>query len=204
MNDLPTGLQSDCKMLADDTSLFSIIKDPKVTAAELNSDLAKISRWAFQWKMSFNPDPTKQAQEVSWKVVTADHFNVFFNDSVVQRTSVQRHLGLYLDEKFSFHHHLKEKLAIANKGIGIIIFLLAIYKSFIRPHLDYGDVIYDQPNNISLCKKIESIQYNAALPITGAIRGTSKERMYQELGFEYLSCSDCNYLLIRVLDIYLI
>ena len=60
--------------------------------------------------------------------------------------------------------------------------LLTIYKSFTRPHLDYGDVIYDQPNNDKLSEKIESIQYNATLAITGAIRGTSREKLYQELG----------------------
>ena len=64
--------------------------------------------------------------------------------------------------------------------------LLTVYKCFIRPHLDYGDVIYDQPNLSSLTNKIESIQYNVALAITGAIRGTSKEKLYQELGFESL------------------
>ena len=48
--------------------------------------------------------------------------------------------------------------------------LLTIYKSFVRPHLDYGDVIYDQPNNSCLSDKIESVQYNAALAITGAIK----------------------------------
>ena len=64
--------------------------------------------------------------------------------------------------------------------------LLTIYKSFVRPHLDYGDVIYDQPNNSRLSDKIESVQYNAALAITGAIRGTSKEKLYQELRLESL------------------
>ena len=64
--------------------------------------------------------------------------------------------------------------------------LLTIYKSFVRPHLDYGDVIYDQPNNSSLSDQIESAQYNAVLAVTGAIRGTSKEKLYQELGLESL------------------
>ena len=64
--------------------------------------------------------------------------------------------------------------------------LLTIYKSFARLHLDYGDVIYDQPNNSSLSDKIESLQYNAVLAITDAIRGTSKEKLYQELGLESL------------------
>ena len=59
--------------------------------------------------------------------------------------------------------------------------LLAIYKSFIRPHLDYGDIIYDQAYNVSFQQKIESIQYNAAVALTGAIRGTSKEKLFEEL-----------------------
>ena len=62
-------------------------------------------------------------------------------------------------------------------------FHLVMYKSFIRPHLDYGDIVYDQPNNSSLSEKIESLQYNTALAITGAIKGSSKEKLYQELGF---------------------
>ena len=63
---------------------------------------------------------------------------------------------------------------------------LTIYKSFIRPHLDYGDVIYDQPNNNRLSEKIDSIQYNAPLAITGAIGGISREKLYQELDLESL------------------
>ena len=57
--------------------------------------------------------------------------------------------------------------------------LLTIYKSFVRPHLDYDDVIYDQHCNNSFHQKLESIQYNAALAITGAIRGSSREKLYQ-------------------------
>ena len=64
--------------------------------------------------------------------------------------------------------------------------LLTIYKSFVRPHLDYGDIIYDHPQNESFCNKLESIQYNAALAITGAIRGTSKTKLCKELGLEFL------------------
>ena len=65
-------------------------------------------------------------------------------------------------------------------------FLLTVCKCLIRSYLDYGDVIYDQPNLFSGANKIESVQYNAALAITVAIRGTSKEKLKQELGFESL------------------
>ena len=60
--------------------------------------------------------------------------------------------------------------------------LVTIYKSFIRPHLDYGDVIYDQPNNDSFSDKIEQLQYKTCLAVTGAIQGTSQEYFYNELG----------------------
>ena len=64
--------------------------------------------------------------------------------------------------------------------------VVTIYKSFIRPHIDYGDVTFDQAYNKSFHEKLENFEYNASLAITGAIRGTSKEKLYQELGFESL------------------
>ena len=55
--------------------------------------------------------------------------------------------------------------------------LLTIYKSFVRPHLDYRDILYYQPYNESMNSKLESIQYNAILAITGAIKGTSMSKL---------------------------
>ena len=60
--------------------------------------------------------------------------------------------------------------------------LVTIYKAFIRRHLDYGDVLYDQAFNNSFDAKMESTQYNACLAVTGAIPGSSREKIYQELG----------------------
>ena len=61
INDLQDGLSSNAKLFADDTSLFSVVHDINTSAIELNSDLKKINDWAFQWKMTFNPDRSKQA-----------------------------------------------------------------------------------------------------------------------------------------------
>ena len=81
------------------------------------------------------------------------------------------------------------------KGIGIIKklsntlpqhFLVTIYKAFVRPHFDYVDVIYEQPNNESFCRKIEIIQYTAPFAITGAIKGSCQNKLYSELGFKTL------------------
>ena len=64
--------------------------------------------------------------------------------------------------------------------------LITVYNSFIRPYLDYGEIIYDQAYNASFQRKLESIQHNATLAITGGIQRTSKEKLYQELGFKSL------------------
>ena len=64
LNDLPNELKSNVKLFADDASLFTIVKDINESASILNNDLLLISKWAFNWKMLFNPDPTKPAQEV--------------------------------------------------------------------------------------------------------------------------------------------
>ena len=81
INDLSDGLTSNPKLFADDTSLFFFIHNINSTANDLNSDLMKISNWAFQWKMRFNPEPNKQAQEVvfSRKINKIDHPLLYFN-----------------------------------------------------------------------------------------------------------------------------
>ena len=64
--------------------------------------------------------------------------------------------------------------------------LITIYKAFVRPHLDYGDILFDETYNSSFREKLESVQYNACLALTEAVRGSSKEKLYQELSFESL------------------
>ena len=98
------------KLFADDTSLFSIVHDPNATANDLNNDLAKINDWAYQWKMNFNPDPFKQAQEAlsSRKIKSQNHPCFHFNNNPVNQTlGMQKHLGMYLDPKLDFLEHLK-------------------------------------------------------------------------------------------------
>ena len=67
--------------------------------------------------------------------------------------------------------------------------LVTIYKAFVRPHIDYVDVLYDKAFNNLFHTKMKSIQSNAYLAITGAIWGLSKEKIYQESGLEPLSIS---------------
>ena len=166
--------------------------------------------------MIFNPDPTKPAEKVIFTNRNLTSYKtVSYSGVEVECVDYHKHLGLILDSKLNFTKHLDGKIAKANQGVGIIKrlyhylprkALLQIYKSFIRPHLDYCDVIYHRPTfddfysqyyserskndpvntNFDFTNKIESVQYNAALAITGCVRGTSREKLYAELGLTSL------------------
>ena len=111
-----------------------------------------------------------------------------------------KHLGIILDSKLSFSAHIKSAISKARKGIGLLKYLSKylprhtlneLYKLYVRPHLDYGDVIYHIPakacefsQNIILpnvMQKLESVQYSAALAVTGKLRGISQKK----------SCTHC-------------
>ena len=111
INDLERNMTSNIKFFADDTMLFSIVKVPEVSAANLNHDLNLICQWAHQWKMAFNPDPSKQATEVlfSHKKSRPHHPLLVFNESAVAKVNDQKHLGLILNSTLSFEKHLNEK-----------------------------------------------------------------------------------------------
>ena len=101
-----------------------------------------------------------------------------------------------LGPKLDFNEYISNTINKCNKIIDIMkklsLFLsqktlLTIYKSFVKPNLDSADIIYDKPFNESFKTKIEMIQYWEALVITGLIKGTSRDRLYQEIGLESLA-----------------
>ena len=138
--------------------------------------------------MIFNPDPSKQAQEVifSRKSKRSTHPPLVFNNNNASQTYSQKHLGVILDFKLTFEEHLNNVLANVNKAVGFLrklrnllprATLITVYKAFIRSHLDYGDIPYDQAFINSFKENLESIRYNASLALAGALRGTSKEKI---------------------------
>ena len=116
----------------------------------MNNDLKVISNCAFQWKMEFNPDPNKQAQEVYFSK-NSNNQNLLpltFNNTKVATCATHEQLGLLLDKRLSFNENIQSKMNKCYKMIDIIKrlstnlprdALLRIYKLFIRPHLDYGE-----------------------------------------------------------------
>ena len=104
----------------------------------------------------------------------------------------QKHLRILIDKKLNFKQHVDSAVSKVISVIKKLIHnlprksLVTIYKTFLRPLIDYGDIIYGQPQNESFFKKIESVQYQPNLAITGAIQGTFRDKIYQELGLESL------------------
>ena len=103
-----------------------------------------ISKWAYDWKMSFNPDPKKPVQEVLFfrKNSNITHPIIYFNNVQVQRANQQKHLVIILDKKLNFVRHIDKVLPKASKGISVIKrlrntlprkSLITIYKAIIRP-----------------------------------------------------------------------
>ena len=141
INDLPNGLKSNAKLFADDSSFFTIFKDENESANILNDDLLLISNWAYKWKMLFNPDPNKPAQELllSRKSQIQNYSTLSLNNIQVERSTYHKHLGVILDGKLNFKEHTNSVISKVDKGISVIKTLrhtlprkslLTIYKAF--------------------------------------------------------------------------
>ena len=111
INDLEINIKSNIKFFADDTMLFSIVKDPVISANDLNHDLNIIRQWAHQWKLEFNPDPTKQATEVlfSCKKSSPKHPQLLFNGTVVAKVNEKNIWVLYLIQAYLLRNILMKK-----------------------------------------------------------------------------------------------
>ena len=119
---LPNELKSNVKLFADDTSPFTVAKDKNESANILNNDLQSISTWAYNWKMLFNPDSSKPAQEMlfSRKKKIQVYRTISLNNVQVERVAYQKHPGILLDEKLNFKRHIDSAISKVNKGISVI------------------------------------------------------------------------------------
>ena len=177
INDLTDNISSEMRLFADDSSLSTRVEEVNETHEKLIKDLQTVKNWVYQWKMVFNPDITKQAIEIifSIKKKKPAHPELFFNGVPVSREEHTNHLGVYLDSQLNFSKHIRESILKATKGISLLNYLSKYlsrrvldlsYKLYVRPHLDYGDVIYHNQRD-DLMKLTEQVQYKAALIVSG-------------------------------------
>ena len=148
--------------------------------------------------MQFNPDQNKQANKdiFSRRSNTVSYPPIIFNNNSIAKCLHQKHSADVLDSKLDFSIHIEHKIKRCNKVIGLLGRLslclarkafVAISKSCVRPHLNCGDILYDKPDSQNFESKIEKIQYKACIAITGAMQGTSKKKVYDELSLMSLN-----------------
>ena len=112
ISNLPDNLLTNVKLSADNTSLFSVVHNIATSSCDLNYDLNRVREWKF--KMSFNPKPWKLAQEV---IFTCKLQN---NESFVEETCIQKHLGMLLGFRLDFQEHWKSLLKKLNKTVALL------------------------------------------------------------------------------------
>ena len=110
INDFSEGQTTSAKLFADDTSLFAVVHDSAASSASFNSDLLKISSWAYQWKILFNSDVSKQTQKIvfSRKASATNHGTIYFSNVPVIIGNIQKHLDFFLNSKLDFFGHIND------------------------------------------------------------------------------------------------
>ena len=110
------------RLFPNDSSLFTVVNGIDDTQVKIGKDLSGINTWAYQWKMIFNPDITKQAEEVIFSVknIKPIHPALTLNNVPVARVEHTKHLGVYVDSRLNFSKHIREAILKAFNGLSIL------------------------------------------------------------------------------------
>ena len=190
INDITENLSCNIRLFADDTTLFIDYESETEATNKLNVDLNKINAWANRWLVTFSPSKTETLL-VSLKRHDQDPQPVVFDNTIIKEVKIHKHLGMTLSNDLSWNDHIDDLLNRAGKRIDILSYLKyridrftleIMYKSYIRPTIEYGDVIMSNMNEQQI-QSIESVHKRAGMIISGAIRGTSSETVLGELGW---------------------
>ena len=193
INDIVKNIGSNIRLFADDTSLFIIVDNPATAAICLNSDFEKLSRWAAIWLVTFNPSKNKSLL-ISRKINKPIHPPLYMQNVQIQEVSSHKHLGLYFSNDCSWHQHIdyiKQKAWFRIHIMRKLKFKLdrksleTIYLTFIRPLLEYGDVIWDNCTQYEK-NELDKIQNEAARITTGTTKLVSLDNLYKEVGWQTL------------------
>ena len=209
INDIVKDIQTNIRLFADDTSLFIIVYNPHRASELLNADLSKIEDWACKWLVNFNPEKTK-SMVISRKINKPHHPLIVFKKQPINQVDTHKHLGLIFASDGSWHNHIEYIMSKAWQRINVMRKLKyqldrrsleIIYLSFIRPILEYGDVVWC---NITQRDKdeLDKIQNEAARIATGATKLISIAKLYEEVGWESLETRRLNRCLTNFYKLY--
>ena len=188
---------NNCKirLFADDTCLFIEVDNHLDAATKVNEDLASIHDWSNKWLVNFSPQKTRD-MTITNKAQT-DHPILVLNDQPIEQVTNHKHLGVTLANDLGWKYHVYNIGKKAYNCIGILRPLKAkldrrtletMYKSFIRPILEYADILWHIPaDNRHVLDILEKIQLEAARLVTGATRRCPTDRLYKEVAWETLS-----------------
>ena len=194
INDIINDIDASIKLFADDTSIYLEVDNPSDSAEILNRDIEKIHKWSEKWLVKFNPSKT-ETMTVSRKQVKPIHPPLKMNCHVLQEVYNHKHLGIILSSSGTWHEHIEYIVKKSYSRLNVLRklrytvnrhILEKIYMCFIRPILEYGDVVWDC-QNLSLINKVENVQLEAARIVTGGTKFTSLQKLYDETGWEKLS-----------------
>ena len=173
--------------------MFIIVDDPIQAAEKLNLDLAKIHRWAEKWLVTFNPIKS-ECILLSRKCTKPYHPPVLLNQTQIAEVNSHKHLGIIFLNDCTWHEHLELVKSKAWKRINIMRklkfqldrkSLQTIYFSFIRPLLEYADVVWNNCTQYE-SNELDNIQNEAARIVTGATKLASIDSLHTETGWETL------------------
>ena len=190
INDIVTDIESRIKLFADDTSLSHASNDP-LREAILNADLERIALWSQTWKITFNATKTDLLNSTNHHIQTTP---LTFGNHTLDPSESHKHLGVILQNNCRWDEHVQ---FIANK-VNMLIACLrnykyrlsrksleTMYKSFIIPHFDYADIVWDNCTDTQ-SNVLEKLHLEAIRIIIGSVKGTSHEKLYEESGFSSL------------------
>ncbi|XP_053396163.1 uncharacterized protein LOC128556153 [Mercenaria mercenaria] len=194
INDIVSNIGSKIRLFADDTSLYIIVDDPALASTTLNTDLETIHSWSKAWLVTFNPSKT-ESMIFSRKLYKPNHPQLNMNNIPITEVTEHKHLGLTFSSDLKWSSHISITLKKAWQRIGImrsLKFLLnrqsleRMYFSFIRPILEYSDVVWDNCTE-ALKNEIEAVQNEAARIVTGATKLCNIQKLLFDLGWEPLT-----------------
>ena len=184
---------SEIRLFADDTILYIIADNPVTSAAALNDDLKRISKWAEKWLIKFSAPKTK-SMFISKKRHPVPVPPLVMNGSVLEEVETFKHLGVTLSKDLSWNKHIENLATTAGKCLDILnalkykldrLTLEKLYVAFIRSKLEYSNIVWDNCSK-QLSDLLEGVQYRAAKIISGAISRTSHNVVYKEVGWQTL------------------
>ena len=193
INDIAKDIGCNIRLFADDTSVCLVVENPDTAAELLNLDLDKIMAWAKKWLVRFNPVKT-EAFLASRKLNKPIHPPHFIEGTQIVEVDSHKHLEIFFQNDYSWHNHIdyvKEKAWSRVNAMRKLKFdfdrksLETANLTFIRPILEYADIVWDNCTQYGK-NELDKIQNEAARIVTVTTKLVSIRELYKEINWDTL------------------